>query len=352
MTKLGNRLFLAVIGLADLRPFRPRIVGRSCIRRFRHHLNLSDTLGAQTDGCSGTVISRITATDDNDILAFYIHKLFILKIGIQETLGCSCQEINSKIDSFGISSRILQVTWIGGAAAENDSVEVFQKLICLDGLTDVCVGDKFDTFLFHHFHFSVNDAFFQFHIRNTIAKQSSDTVSSLKYRYVMTTFVELICRCQTGWAASYDCHLFAGTHSWWFCLCIASLVSSLNDCIFIFFCRDSFSIQIAGAGFLTQCRTHSGSKLRKAVCLCQSLVCHLPVSVVYKIIPLWNQVVQRTAGGHSADHHTGLAERNPARHTSCALKLLLFQGEMLMEFVKMFDSVFWFFCCCSYSLIV
>ena len=168
----------------------------------------------------------------------------------------------------------------------------------------------------------------------------------------MATFVELICRCQTGWAASYNCHLLASTHSWWFCLCITSFISSLNDRVFIFFCGDRLSIQITGAGFLTECRTHSGSKFRETIRLCQSSVSHLPIAVIHQVIPLRNQVVQRTAGSHSADHHTSLAERNPARHTSCALKLLFFQGEMLMEFVKMFDSVFWFFCCCSYSLIV
>ena len=67
LTKLVNRFLLAVIHLAHPRPFGPWIGFGSFIRCFRHHFNLDHILGALTDGSSHTVISGITATDNDYI---------------------------------------------------------------------------------------------------------------------------------------------------------------------------------------------------------------------------------------------------------------------------------------------
>ena len=80
MTVHSDRLLLAVIRLADLRPLRPRIVLRSLIRSLRHHLDLSHRFCTMPDGRSYTVIASITTTDDDHILILGIYILFILKI--------------------------------------------------------------------------------------------------------------------------------------------------------------------------------------------------------------------------------------------------------------------------------
>ena len=80
MTVHSDRLLLAVIRLADLRPLRPRIVLRSLIRSLRHHLDLGHRFCAMPDCRSHAVIAGITTADDDHILILGIYILFILKI--------------------------------------------------------------------------------------------------------------------------------------------------------------------------------------------------------------------------------------------------------------------------------
>ena len=69
-TKNCDCLLLAIIGLADSRPFRPWIGCSSLIRCLGHHFQLNHTFCSMTDGSSDTVISCISTTDDHDLLSF------------------------------------------------------------------------------------------------------------------------------------------------------------------------------------------------------------------------------------------------------------------------------------------
>ena len=62
--------------------------------------------------------------------------------------------------------------------------------------------------------------------------------------------------------------------------------------------------------------------------------------------------MQRAAGGHSRDHLAVLAERDAAFHAARALKLLLFQWEVLMKFIKMSDPLLRFLGKARFSLIL
>ena len=112
-----------------------------------------------------------------------------------------------------------------------------------------------------------------------------------------------------------------------------------NDGIFIFSGGHRFTVQAAGTGRLTQSRAHPGRKFREIIRLYQAFVRLFPVSCINQVIPFRHQIVQRTSAGHAAEGHPRLAERHPALHAACPLKLLLFHGKMFMEFVKISDSV-------------
>ena len=74
------------------------------------------------------------------------------------------------------------------------------------------------------------------------------------------------------------------------------------------------------------------------MCFHQTVVSLFPVSGIDKIIPFRAEVVQRTAGCHTVYHFSVLAERHSACHTACSLKLLFFQRQRDMKFVKIFDT--------------
>ena len=324
MTQYCNGLFLAVIGFQNLRPLRPRVGRCSCYRRLRHHLKLCHGFCPKTNGSSHTVISGITTADDQNMFALCKLIWEFCKIGIQKAFCYLFQEIHCKVDSFCISSRNLDISWMGSSAAEKDTVVIFQKLLCCNVHPNIDIGDKFHAFLFHQFQSAVDDFFLKFHIRDTVTEKSSDTVVSLKYGYAVSAAVQLLCCCQSGRSASDDCNCLSSTDRWNLWFYPAFCVSGFNDGFLIFFCADRFSVQIAGTCSLTKRRTHSGCKLRKTVGLVQTKECLFPVSCVYKIVCLRNQVVKRTAGSHSADHHTCLAEGNAAGHATCSLKFLFF----------------------------
>ena len=210
------------------------------------------------------------------------------------------------------------------SAAEKDTVIILQKLFCSDVNTNIDIGNKFHAFLFHQLQSAVNDLFLQLHVRNAVAEKSSDTVVSLKYGYAVATAVQLLCCCQSGRTTSDDCDRLSCADRRDLRFYPSLCIGCLDDRFLILLCADRVSVQVTGTCSLAKCRTHPGCKLRKAVRLVQTKECLLPVSCVHKIICLRNQVVQRTAGSHSADHHTCLTERNAACHAACSLKFLFF----------------------------
>ena len=154
----------------------------------------------------------------------------------------------------------------------------------------------------------------------------------------MSPFVQLK-RCRkTGWATADDCDLFPGTHLRRACFYKAGCIGIFNDRTLIRLRRHRITIQIACAGCLAQSRADTRCKFREAMCLRQSPICLLPVTMVHQIVALRHQIVQRAAGGHASDHHARLAERYTARHAPCALQALLFQRKRNMKFIKVLNS--------------
>ena len=154
----------------------------------------------------------------------------------------------------------------------------------------------------------------------------------------MTSFVQLHGSCQSGRPTSYYGYGLAGTYLWRVCLYKPCCKSIFDNGSFIFLGGDRVSVQITGACLFTQCRADSGGKLWKTMCLHQSGVSLFVTSVVQQIVPLRHQVVQRTAAGHSSDHHTCLTEWDSTCHTSCCLLALFFFGKRSVEFIKMMNS--------------
>ena len=333
-------LFLTVVCLADLWPLRPRIVFSSRIRCFRHHLQLCHAGCSQTDTAADTVISGITATDDDHMLILDIHIIFIRKIRIQQTLGDTGEKIYSKIDSLCISSCHLDVPRILCAAGQDHTVIILEQLRCFDIFAHIPIGKELYALCLHDLYLAVDDFFFQFHIRNTVHQQSADAILSLIDMYLMSTLVELIGCCKSRRSGTDDGDLFAGTYLWRFRIGITMLVCIFDDSVLVFLGSDSLSIMSAGTCCLAKCRADTACKLREVVGLFQTLICLLPVACIDQIIPLRNEVVQRTSARHTHDRHSRLAKRHSTGHASAALYALFFQRKRGMKFMEVFNSFF------------
>ena len=156
---------------------------------------------------------------------------------------------------------------MGSSAAEKDTVVIFQKLLCCNVHPNIDIGDKFHAFLFHQFQSAVDDFFLKFHIRDTVTEKSSDTVVSLKYGYAVSATVQLLCCCQSGRSASDDCDRLSCADRRDLRFYPSFCIGCLNDRFLILLCADRISVQVTGTCSFAKCWTHSGCKLRKAVCL-------------------------------------------------------------------------------------
>ena len=256
------------------------------------------------------------------MFSFRRDKLVVFKIRIQKALGHRFQEVYGKIDVSRISSRHLDISWIGGSAGQDYPVKFFQKFLSFHIFAYVHAGFKDYSFFFHELHSPVNDGFVQLHVGDPVAEKSSYPVIPLKYRYPVSFPVQFLSCRQSGRTAAYYRHFLSGTHRRHLGNYPAIFPGSLDNCLFIVFCGYRVSVNITGTGSFAQSRTHMAGKFRKTVGLGQSLVSLSPFSPVYQIIGLRHQVVQRTAGSHPCDHHTCLAEGNAAFHAAGSLDLL------------------------------
>ena len=65
----------------------------------------------------------------------------------------------------------------------------------------------------------------------------------------------------------------------------------------------------------------------------------LPVALIDHIVPFGDQIVQGTAGKHSAQLYAALTEGHAAIHTPCALSAPLLSIEHGMKFIKASDPL-------------
>ena len=72
--------------------------------------------------------------------------------------------------------------------------------------------------------------------------------------------------------------------------------------------------------------------------LTKTEICLFPVACINQIIPFRNQIVQRTAGSHTAYHHAGLAEGDAAVHAARGLQFSVARVESLFNFAEVGNS--------------
>ena len=123
---------------------------------------------------------------------FYKFIWRFFKIGIQKCLGNFSKKIYSKVNTFCFSSRNFDVSRIRCSTCKDHAVIFLKKFFCSDIFSDIGIQNKLHTFFFHQMNSSVYDRFFQFHIRNTVHKQTAYTVGTLEYSNRVTSLIELV----------------------------------------------------------------------------------------------------------------------------------------------------------------
>ena len=92
-----------------------------------------------------------------------------------------------------------------------------------------------------------------------------------------------------------------------------------NGSQLVFLDGDRFAVEAAGAGRLAQGRADPAGEFGEVVGLEQPLDGVSEVAGIDQIVPLGDQVVQRTAGNHAVQDGAGLAEGDAALHAAGSL---------------------------------
>ena len=118
-----DRLLLTVVGLADPRPLRPRIVRQTLIGGFRHHLELDHRLAALPDARSDAVVAGISAADDHYVLPLGRRTAVRKLLAVKPSRRVS-EEIDREIYALCVSALGFEIARLLCSAAEHYRVKL------------------------------------------------------------------------------------------------------------------------------------------------------------------------------------------------------------------------------------
>ena len=244
------------------------------------------------------------------------------------------------MDTIGVPAWDIQVAGLFGTAAEDDRVIAVQNLFRRDRPAHIHIGAELNALRLHDLQAALDDVLFQFHIGDAVHQQAANAVSPLKHGHGVASDVQVLGHREAGGAAADDRHALARAGRGRGDFHPALGVSRFHNGVLVFPDGNAAAGHIAaGAGRLAQGGADPAGELRETVGGFQAVERHLPLALINQVVPLRDQVVQRAAGGHAADHHARLAEGDAAVHAACRLGLLLLAGEPDVKFVKVFHAL-------------
>ena len=93
---------------------------------------------------------------------------------------------------------------------------------------------------------------------------------------------------------------------------------------------------------LTGSRADSSRKFRKVVGIVETIQRILPATVVDKVVPFRNKIVDGTARRHVGHQVAGMAKRNSAINAPSSLRLQFVNGHVVVELVPVQNAQKWF----------
>jgi len=137
---------------------------------------------------------------------------------------------------------------------------------------------------------------------------------------------------------AHDRHLFAGATARWFRLDPAAGPAVINDAALDVLDGDRRIIDAQHAGTFAGRGADAAGEFREVVGFVQPFQRLFPQPAIDQVVPLGNEVVNRTPTGHAADQLAGVAEGNPAVHTPRALLLQVGLGQVFVKFLPVGDA--------------
>ena len=201
-----------------------------------------------------------------------------------------------------------QVPWAGGAAADDDCIEVGAERFTGNVYTGVHAGFKNDAFAFQQVQAPVHHRFFQLEIGNAVTQESAWPGVPLEHDHRVTGRVELLGAGQAGRTGADHRHRFARAPQGRLRVNPSPFEGVFDDGFFNLFDGHRRCVDGQDARLLAGCRAEAAGKLGKVIGGHELPEGRLPAPMVHLVVPVGNAVAQGAAGvagGHPAIHAAG-----------------------------------------------
>ncbi|KAH3660385.1 hypothetical protein OGAPHI_006971 [Ogataea philodendri] len=331
LTVVLLHLSVTVVDSEDSWPLWPWVVLASLFTRCRQQLEVGHRLGSMTSGSSQTVVTGITSTNNNNVLALDLGS-DLLQVLLEQCLCIRLEQSHSKVDVLELSSWNLQVSWNGRSNTHQNGVVFSSEFVDSNILSNGGTTNKGDTFSLHQIGSSLDNTLVKLHVWNTVHQQSTRTVSSLVNRDRVPGLVQLISSCQSGRSRSNNSNLLTSSDGRWLRLDPTLLESVVNDtCLNRLDTNWCITRNIHHTGTLTRSRTDLRSELWEVVGHQKSLQSIVPSVLKHKLVPFRNDVRDWTSG-------ITLTEWNTTVNTSGSLVVQVFLGQSARKLFPIIGS--------------
>jgi hypothetical protein len=186
-------LGVAVVDTVDARPLRPRVVAGTLRRWLGEQLEVDDVLGTVANGSTNAIVTSITTTNHDNVLALGGDVSVVGELGVEKRLGVLVQELHGEVDALQVAVGDGKVARHGGTGGDDHRVVLLPQRLKGDiTLANEAASDVLDALSSHEVNTTLNDVLVELHVGDTVHEQTTNTVGTLVYGDFVTSLVELI----------------------------------------------------------------------------------------------------------------------------------------------------------------
>src|SRR5208337_3111883 len=215
------------------------------------------------------------------------------------------QELHREMDSFQLASGDIQIARLLGSAGEHSRIEIAEQILYRDILAYLRAGNEFHALGGHLFQAAINDVLLHLELGDAIAQQPANAVRFFVNHHGVSGAAQLLGRGQSRGARTHDCHFFPGADFWRLGPDPAFVKPALHDIFFNLLDCDWRLVDPEHTRRFTRRWTNPAGEFREVVGRVQLPDRLFPTSVINEIVPIGNQIVDRTprlAKGHATVH--------------------------------------------------
>src|SRR5215211_1198189 len=284
-------------------------------------------------GVAEAVRARIAAAEDDDVLVCSRD----FDLGVRREAGnppvLLHEVVHREVDAAEFAAWHFEVASLQGADGEDDGVELALEVFRGRVLADVGVGTQLDALLFHDGDAAVDDPLFDLVVGDAVPEEATDPIVLLEDDGRVSGPVELLRSREPGRSATDDGDPLPRPLLRWRGLGDdpSLLEGPVDNRELYLFYGDGFVVDGQDASGLARSRTEHPRELGEVVGLVQAVYGLLPMLAVDEVVPVGDQVSQRTAR---------VAERHAAVHAARGLTLELLLGHRLVDVAVVQNAFF------------